>query len=84
MMSKRNIGQEILYGIREIKTFKAGKKTLKTRALREPSSPQIINKTEQINVSEQAYLKILDLLDNPPEPTNALRSAMKAHQTAKM
>ena len=41
-MSKREIGQEILDDIREIKTHKAGKKKLKSYELSEPSSPQVI------------------------------------------
>ena len=34
-MSKRDIGQEILDGIREIKAFKAGQGGLRTHALKE-------------------------------------------------
>ena len=41
-MSERNIGLEILEGIREIKAYKAGKIELKTRELKEPSSPKAI------------------------------------------
>ena len=38
-MSKRAIGQEILEGLREIKAYKAGQKTLRTHTLREPAPP---------------------------------------------
>jgi hypothetical protein len=41
-MSERDIGREILEGIREIKAHKAGKIDLRTRELREPSSPREI------------------------------------------
>ena len=36
-MAKREIGQEILYGIREVKEYKAGKETLGLRTLKAPS-----------------------------------------------
>jgi len=39
---KRDIGQEILEGIQEIKAHKAGKKTLHTHTLKEPAAPQVI------------------------------------------
>jgi hypothetical protein len=41
-MSERDIGQEILDGIREIKAFKGGQGNLRTRTLKEPAPPQII------------------------------------------
>ena len=41
-MSKRDIGQEILDGIQEIKAFKASRGDLRTHSLKEPSSPQVI------------------------------------------
>ncbi|MBC8445930.1 MAG: transcriptional regulator, partial [Chloroflexi bacterium] len=37
-MSERDVGREILEGIREIKAYKAGEIALNTRELREPSS----------------------------------------------
>ena len=37
-MSKRDIGQEILEGIREVKAHKAGKKTLRTHTLKAASA----------------------------------------------
>ena len=39
-MSKRDIGQEILEGIQEIKAHKAGGKELRTHTLKEPAPPQ--------------------------------------------
>jgi hypothetical protein len=41
-MPKRDIGQEILAGIREIKEHKAGKKALRTHTITEPPPPQVI------------------------------------------
>jgi putative transcriptional regulator len=41
-MSKRDIGQEILNGIREVKAFKAGKKSLRIRSFRVPSPRKMI------------------------------------------
>jgi putative transcriptional regulator len=41
-MPKRDIGQEILDGIREVKAYKAGTKVLRARTLKEPAPPQII------------------------------------------
>ena len=41
-MSKRDIGQEILDGIREVKAYRAGKKSLRVHSLKEPSPPKVI------------------------------------------
>jgi len=41
-MSKRDIGQEILDGIRDVKAYKAGTKVLRVHTLKEPAPPQII------------------------------------------
>ena len=40
--SKRNIGQEILDGIREIKGYKAGKIALRTYTITKSRLPQVI------------------------------------------
>ena len=56
-MSKRNIGQEILDGIREIKAHKAGKKKLNVRVLSEPSSPQVIR--EKLQLSQSAFASLM-------------------------
>ena len=47
-MPERNIGKEILEGIQEIKRFKKGKGSLRTRTLRDPSSPKQIR--EQLSI----------------------------------
>ncbi len=41
-MPDRDIGQEILDGIREIKAYKAGQGKLRTHKLKEPASPREI------------------------------------------
>jgi putative transcriptional regulator len=40
-MSKRDIGKEILNGIREVKAFKAGKKHLRVHSFRKPSPRKV-------------------------------------------
>jgi len=56
-MSKRDIGQEILEGIREINAHKAGKKTLCTRTLKEPAPPQVIRK--RLKLSQAAFADLM-------------------------
>jgi putative transcriptional regulator len=56
-MSERDIGQEILDGIREIKSFKAGKTTLRTRELSEPSSPKEIR--VKLGLSQAAFAALM-------------------------
>ena len=56
-MSKRDIGQEILEGIRDIKAHKIGKKFLRTHTLREPSSPQIIR--SKLKLSQSAFAGLM-------------------------
>jgi len=52
-MSKRDIGQEILDGIREVKAYKAGKKALRVHTLKEPSPPQVIR--AKLKLSQSAF-----------------------------
>jgi putative transcriptional regulator len=56
-MSERDIGFEILEGIREIKVFKAGQGVLKTRELKEPASPQDIRR--QLGLSQSAFAGLM-------------------------
>lgn len=56
-MPKRDIGQEIFEGILEIKAFKAGKVSLRTRTLTEPASPQVIR--GQLNLSQAAFAGLM-------------------------
>ena len=52
-MSERDIGREILDGIREIKAYKAGAIELRTRELTEPSPPREIR--VKLKLSQAAF-----------------------------
>ncbi|MBE7535488.1 MAG: helix-turn-helix domain-containing protein [Anaerolineales bacterium] len=52
-MSKRDIGQEILNGIREVKAYKAGNKALRVHILKEPAPPKIIR--AKLKLSQSAF-----------------------------
>ena len=56
-MSDRNIGQEILEGIKEIKRFKKGDIELLTWNLNEPSPAKIIRK--KLNLSQSAFASLM-------------------------
>ena len=56
-MSDRNIGQEILEGIKEIKRFKKGEVDLKARNLNEPSPAGIIRK--KLRLSQSAFASLM-------------------------
>ena len=43
-MHKRDIGQEILDGVRETKAFKTGKGNLRTHQVKPPAPPQTVRK----------------------------------------
>jgi putative transcriptional regulator len=53
-MSKRNIGQEILEGI---KAHKAGKKTLRTHTFTQPAPPQVIR--AKLKLSQSAFADLM-------------------------
>ena len=55
-MTERDIAQEILEGIREIKAHKAGEKVLRTHTLREPAPPQVIRANLQLSQAAFAAL----------------------------
>lgn len=82
-MSKRDIGQEILEGIREIKAFKAGKTVLKTRVLSDPSSPQEIR--QKLGLSQAAFAALMgvslrtvqDWEQGRREPSGPARSLLR-------
>lgn len=57
MMSKRDIGAEILEGIREIKEFKKGNASLKTAELSEPAPPKVIR--SKLKLSQSAFAGLL-------------------------
>lgn len=56
-MAKRDIGQEILDGIREVKDYKAGKKALRVRSLKAPSSPRVIR--QRLKLSQSAFAGLM-------------------------
>ena len=56
-MSERDIGREILEGIREIKAYKAGEIELRTRELKEPSSPREIRL--KLELSQAAFAGLM-------------------------
>ncbi|MCP5106993.1 MAG: helix-turn-helix domain-containing protein [bacterium] len=56
-MSDRDIGQEILEGIREIKAFKEGKVSLRTQTLKDPSPSKKIR--ERLKLSQNAFAGLM-------------------------
>ena len=56
-MPERNIGQEILEGILEIKDFKKGKVSLRTRELKEPIASRKIR--EMLKLSQAAFANLM-------------------------
>ena len=56
-MTDRNVGPEILDGIKEIKAFKDGKADLVTRALSEPSHPKEIR--ARLNLSQAVFASLM-------------------------
>ena len=56
-MSNRDIGQEILEGIREVRAHKAGEKALPTHTLRKPAPPQIIR--ANLKLSQSAFAGLM-------------------------
>lgn len=56
-MGERDIGREILEGIREIESFRSGEGSpLRTRRLEEPSSPVEIR--ERLGLSQEAFASL--------------------------
>lgn len=55
-MTKRNIGLEILEGIKEVKRYKKGEVQLQVRELRDPSPTQDIRKKLHLSQSSFAGL----------------------------
>jgi putative transcriptional regulator len=56
-MSKRDIGMEILEGIREIKAHKAGRIQLRTRTLTHPAPPERIR--ARLKLSQAAFAGLM-------------------------
>lgn len=56
-MPGRDVVQELLDGIREIKALKAGKAKLRTQNLKEPSAPQVIR--NKLGLSQEAFTGLM-------------------------
>ena len=56
-MSERNVGIEILEGIREIKAYKAGRGALRTYKLSQPAPPQEIR--AKLQLSQAAFVGLM-------------------------
>ncbi|RME73406.1 MAG: helix-turn-helix domain-containing protein [Chloroflexi bacterium] len=56
-MDERNIGQEILEGLREIKKYKEGRANLVTRTLSAPSHPREIRM--KLKLSQAAFAALM-------------------------
>jgi putative transcriptional regulator len=56
-MAKRDIGQEILEGIREVKAYKTGKKTLRTHTLKAPAPVRAIR--TKLKLSQSAFAGLM-------------------------
>ena len=53
-MAKRNIGREILKGIREVKAYKAGTKALRVHTLKVPAPSKVIR--TKLKLSQSAVI----------------------------
>ncbi|HEY88580.1 MAG TPA: type II toxin-antitoxin system MqsA family antitoxin [Thermoflexia bacterium] len=56
-MSERNMGNEILEGVREIKAHKTGQLELRTRELSKPSTSREIR--ERLDLSQSAFAGLM-------------------------
>lgn len=56
-MSERNIGMEILTGLREIKAYKAGQRSLRTHKLKRPAPPRKIR--ARLELSQVAFAGLM-------------------------
>jgi len=56
-MSERDIGMEILDGLREVKAFKAGQGDLRVRVLKEPSAPREIR--NKLKLSQATFAGLM-------------------------
>jgi putative transcriptional regulator len=82
-MSERDIGKEILEGIREVKAHKAGKRDLVTRRLSNPSDPKTIR--SKLNLSQAAFAGLMgvsvrtvqDWEQNRREPSGPAKSLLR-------
>lgn len=56
-MSKRDLGQEILEGVRAIKAHKAGEKTLRTHTFKEPAPLYVFR--AKLKLSQAAFAGLM-------------------------
>ncbi len=56
-MSRRDIGQEILDGLRAVGAYKAGANKLRTHVLREPAPPHVIR--ARLKLSQAAFAGLM-------------------------
>ena len=56
-MSKRNVGMEILEGLREIKFYKAGRGVLRTHKFTPPAPPKKIR--AKLKISQAAFAGLM-------------------------
>jgi putative transcriptional regulator len=54
-MSKRNIGQEILQGLKEIKQWQHGKIKLRTTEIKTPTGTDITEIRNRLNLTQQVF-----------------------------
>ena len=75
-MTKRDVGQEILDGLKEIKAHKNGSgKKLVTRKLKDPSPANVIR--EKLDLSQDAFASLMGcLLYTSPSPRDKRQSRM--------
>jgi putative transcriptional regulator len=82
-MSERDIGREIIEGIKEIKAFKEGKVDLVARKLSEPSHPKKIR--AKLKLSQTAFAGLMgvsartvqDWEQNRREPSGPAKSLLR-------
>ena len=82
-MVERNIGEEILEGLREVKAYRAGKVDLVTRKLSDPSDPKEIRR--KLNLSQAAFAGLMgvsirtiqDWEQNRREPSGPAKSLLR-------
>lgn len=48
-----------------------------------PAAREVVDRAERIVLSERDTVRVLELLENPPEPTPALLAAARRHVTRK-
>ncbi len=78
-MSRRDIGMEILEGIREIKAYKAGRGALRTHKLARPAPARKIR--AQLQLSQAEFASLMGVIHVPGQDLSA-RPTWEADQLA--